>query len=351
MRLQQLGWIVCFVLALTTIAQCSVVRVRVDGDDANDGSTWALAKKTVSGGLATAVSGDEVWVAKGTYVESVTLKDGVGLYGVFAGVESLRDQRDRKKNLTMLDFRAQGSTVYAPAGAGSSSIIDGFTIENNGPYGRIVFTNVIGCGPSSSPRISNNTISHCRVYDGGGAGIICANGSSPDIVDNIVAGNSVAHGPIGSMGGGMYCESGSSPRISGNLFRGNSAGLGSAILCGSPTAIICNNTFEANSGTTSLIFTVYCTGSAVVFGNTFIRNYVGAGAAIYSDYGSPTIAGNIITDTQGYSYSAAIGCRSGSPGVLNNTITGNKSYGIRCELAASPVVRDESSRSTSAAVL
>ena len=71
----------------------AVVRVTPDGSDANDGSTWALAKATVQNAIDTAwvEGGGEVWVKQGTYAERLTLSAWVHAYGGFAGTETERD--------------------------------------------------------------------------------------------------------------------------------------------------------------------------------------------------------------------------------------------------------------------
>ena len=61
-----------------------------------DGSAWAQAKD-LAAALSAATTGDELWVATGTYTPTVlttadprsatfTLKDGVTIYGGFAGL-------------------------------------------------------------------------------------------------------------------------------------------------------------------------------------------------------------------------------------------------------------------------
>ena len=52
----------------------TVVRVRPGGNDAQNGSSWALAKRTVQAGInAASLLGGEVWVQAGTYGERITL--------------------------------------------------------------------------------------------------------------------------------------------------------------------------------------------------------------------------------------------------------------------------------------
>lgn len=54
----------------------------------SDRSSWAKTKRTVQASLNAATpTGGDVWVAAGTYVETVTVPLGVSLYGGFAGSE------------------------------------------------------------------------------------------------------------------------------------------------------------------------------------------------------------------------------------------------------------------------
>ena len=49
------------------VAAHAIVRVSPEGDDANDGSSWTLAKRTVQAGIdAASAQGGEVWVKAGT---------------------------------------------------------------------------------------------------------------------------------------------------------------------------------------------------------------------------------------------------------------------------------------------
>ena len=62
----------CLCLGLT--AQGATIFVKADATGANNGTRWADAFNQVQPALNAAVSGDEVWVAAGTYVENITLK-------------------------------------------------------------------------------------------------------------------------------------------------------------------------------------------------------------------------------------------------------------------------------------
>jgi hypothetical protein len=73
-----------------TIEVIPVIYVKPDGNDSNDGLTWLTAKKTITGAMNAVSEGCEIWVAAGTYQENVTLSSMVGLYGAFAGYETVK---------------------------------------------------------------------------------------------------------------------------------------------------------------------------------------------------------------------------------------------------------------------
>jgi parallel beta-helix repeat protein len=250
-----MGWLGVSRLDAATIYVCPA------GSDANDGLTWPTAKKTVQAGLNAAASDDQVWVAAGTYVENITLKSGVALYGGFAGGESDLAQRNWTTNVTVLDGNQQDRVVSLPLTPGQTARLDGFTIRNGRPYL-------------------------------GGGGILCG-GGSPVIANNRITGNNVR--PL-EWGGGIFCEDGS-PTIINNVITGNSASAGGGIYCwdGSPT--IANNIIAGNS--------VYDSGGGICWkshenltlvNNTIIGNSASSGGGIYSGSSSfPTITNPVCT--------------------------------------------------------
>lgn len=84
--------------------------IYVDGSatGANNGTSWTDAYTDLQDALsAPPVSGDEIWVADGTYKPRTTywalsLKNGVAIYGGFSGVETSLEQRDWRTNVSLL---------------------------------------------------------------------------------------------------------------------------------------------------------------------------------------------------------------------------------------------------------
>ena len=83
--------------------QAKVYHVSIKGT--GDGSSWEKAMGSLDDALAKATSGDEIWIAAGTYKPTqliksskknsrhFPLKDGVSLYGGFAGTEKSKEER------------------------------------------------------------------------------------------------------------------------------------------------------------------------------------------------------------------------------------------------------------------
>jgi len=237
----------------------AILYVKPTGNDGSNGSSWALAKRTVQAGVNAAADNDEVWVAKGTYAELVTFKSGVALYGGFVGTETSRSQRDWRANLTILDARANGVVVTFPSGMSQTTRIDGFTIRNG----------------------YNNSY---------GGGIFCDQTAAPVIANNTITGNSAA-----GDGGGIYCYA-CSPTIANNTIVGNTAPDGGGIACAEASPTIANNAVVANSASYAGGAIYWRDASASMTNNTIVGNTAPDGGGIYS-YGyntSATILNNII---------------------------------------------------------
>lgn len=309
----------------------NVLYVSKSGSDQNSGLSWTNAFATIGKALSIAQPGSEVWVAKGTYYECVTLKPGVGLYGGFIGNETRRGDRPHfprpnpDNNATTLTF-VDDSVVHCLSGAGPDTILDGFVIENgfseksdpSQGFGGGVYIS------RSSPTVSHNTIRNCGAYWGGGGiaamwessapvifanvienntafqggGIIAFEGASPKIISNFIRGNTadaIPRPPYYSQGGGgLFISGNSKALIASNLITYNSTNYfrGGGICCenGSGIPVIVNNTVSYNSAPD-------CAGgiyggaikNCIVFNNNASS---GKDKDVYSDWPGPNIVGS-----------------------------------------------------------
>src|SRR5262245_35330260 len=142
---------------LEALEDRTVPSVWFANDDAaglNTGRSWADAFPSLQSALAAAVSGDEIWVAGGTYQPTIAvdrtisfvLKEGVAVYGGFAGTETLRSQRDWAAHPTTLsgDLGTPGDAsdnsyhVVTSAGLTRAAVLDGFTVTAGNAHGGLV---------------------------------------------------------------------------------------------------------------------------------------------------------------------------------------------------------------------
>lgn len=132
-------------LAFVLSINAKVVYVTSTGSVGNDGSSWDKAVDNLTTAMTKVVAGDEIWMAKGTYVinETLVLADYVDIYGGFAGTETAINQRvleDASKpwsfvNETVLtgnggDYRL--TDVNKGFDRTETTYIDGLTVSGHG---------------------------------------------------------------------------------------------------------------------------------------------------------------------------------------------------------------------------
>lgn len=232
-------------------AWAGVIYVKSDSPGPTfNGTSWTTAFHKVQDGVNAAVSGDEVWVAAGTYVERITLKAGVSLYGGFVGSETLRDQRDRRANLTTIDANGTCNVITVAAGATTSTVIDGFKLTRSAQCGGLNAVNGICCEQCSAT-ISNN------LFIDNGTAIYVYTGS-PVITNNEIRANSRV---------AIYCYD-SQSTIANNLIASNPNG---GITFSGTNGSIVNNTIVGNTSSPgTFIYGVEVSGSSNIVANNII---------------------------------------------------------------------------------
>ncbi len=276
---------------IPTLSISAVIYVDKDATGVNDGSSWFNAFVDFQDGLSEAVSGDEIWVAEGTYkpsqilggsgdgYKSFQMKNEVGIYGGFTGYETAREQRNFQDNLTILscDIGIEGDDTdncyhvfyhgyMHSTNLDNTAILDGFTITGARNY-------LFGGGGMAnwydSPTIRNCVFTDNQV--GRASGMLNEN-SSPIIKNCSFIGNIALHGS-----GGGVSNLWSSPVFTNCTFKNNSAigGLGGGINNSGSHPLIINCRFLNNSALLD-------------------QAGGGTGGGIYNDYEShPTIINNV----------------------------------------------------------
>ena len=263
-------------------------------------STWTNAC-LLQTALTNAVTGDEIWVAAGTYkpttgtdpAATFQLKNGVAVYGGFAGTESLRSQRNPAVNIATLSGdigapgESNGNSYHVVTGANGATL-DGFTITaGNADADPMNTANPNNWGGGmyigyNSPTLSNIIFTGNFAGGAGGGGGGLYNTGAPTLTNVTFTNNSASHG------GGMYNEGNAT--LTNVIFSYNSTysnGGGLNNVGASPT--LTNITFDHNSAG----FTgggMYNLGSPLLLSVTFSSNFAdseGGGVMLYNG-GSPT---------------------------------------------------------------
>lgn len=240
--------VIIFLLSSTHINAITFDKyyVKEGGAGKKDGKSWANASDNLQAMINYALAGDSVFVAKGTYMpaanSSFILKEGVKIYGGFAGTETNLSQRDLAAGLVSRLMPNTGTITIinnAAVNLSAASVLDGFLLTG-------APTNGISNGNSS------NIIRNCVFTGNGQAGVsytgaLYISGGSPSIINCRFMGNKGGNGAaVISLGGNAV--------IMNSLFSGNTGGKGTGIYAINSTIKVINSTFSGNNGS-STIFT------------------------------------------------------------------------------------------------
>jgi hypothetical protein len=298
---------------------CVIYADAAAANDTKDGKTWANAKKTLQAAINAAAAASttpanrcQVWVKAGTYKPSastttrattITLSNGVTVYGGFTGTEISPAQRNWKTNVTILSGDIDGDNAldaqnsYHVVTGVTGATLDGFTITmgyaSDGSGANSVGGAMYNSG--ASPTVTNCTFSNNSAI--GGGAMYNETNSSPTVTNCTFSGNGSA---ITTHGGAMYNGSGSPASVTGCTFSGNTATSGGAIYNACPS-VVSTSTFSGNAATN---------GGAIYNDGVFTQQ---VSDCVFSGNGSS--ASN--------TYGGAIYNKGASPKVINCTFFAN----------------------------
>jgi parallel beta-helix repeat protein len=325
---------VMLIIMTVNILSAATIYVKHDAVGMNNGTSWTNAYTSFQSGLNAAASGDEIWVAKGTYKPEYSyglgtnarrrhfrMKNEVKIYGGFAGTETLVSERVNFSsggvNETVLsgDIGIIGTNTdncnhifYHPTGVAlnSTALLDGFTIalgyaDSNNPHN-------LGGGMynyGSSPSLSNITFRNNYAL-GEGGGIY--NYSSAPVLTNVT----ITDNSSSSSGGGMYNVSASSPVLTNVVIKNNTASNsgGGIYVSTASVPVITNALFLDNSASSG--GGIFNTASVAFTNATFYNNSAGTGGAFYNGNASPSLNNCIIWGNTASSNGKQIYINSGS---------------------------------------
>jgi hypothetical protein len=270
----------------------TVIFVKADASGACDGISWANAFTVVQDALDAAAEGIEVWIARGQYVrkgsnaEVARLKQGVRVFGGFAGTELRLEERDLGAGN---ETRLEGQNGVRVVVGAADSALDGVTITGGlypaGDGGGVYLLNATGF------KIANCVITGNSAHWGGGIYLL---GSDAEITDTAISANAAVDG------GGIFNQN-SEVRLTGCTISGNisqgAIGGGGGIFNDNSTSAVTNCVFHGNSAQGAFAGGIYnnYTSTHTVTNCTFFGNSAKlGGAAIFNNINaSPEIVNSI----------------------------------------------------------
>lgn len=304
----------------------------------NNGADWENGYLLLTKAITNSLAGDTIWVAKGTYSPGLlvssyfTLKEGIRIFGGFAGTETELAARDsvavRAANETILTGNNKSyHVVYNALNLTAATILDGFTISGGRTaigsfsaayYGAGIF-NSLGKAVFRNLWVKNNT-SYC--YGGG------MYNAAPATFSNIIFENNAVTG-TGSyaFGGGVYNTG--LATYTNIQFLTNKATNGGGMLNSAAAVTLNNILFKGNiAGITGGGFYNFNSGKPVFKNVTFIQNSsVRQGGAIYMANGTLTISNGVfsqnkVTNASSY-FGGALYHYAGTSTLINTTFSNN----------------------------
>ncbi len=162
------------------------------GTQNGNGSSWTNAFATIQAAVNSASAGDQIWVAEGVYLETVSVSGDVSLYGGFGGSETLLSQRNWSKHPTVIDANHIEKTNVVNVLSNARLTIDGFTLRN----AKFTAISLFGAGILLNAN-ATVTAAHNIITGNSGPGIL-NNGSATILTNLIYANGAGVEGNIGS---------------------------------------------------------------------------------------------------------------------------------------------------------
>ena len=273
--------------------------------------------------LTIATSGAEIWVQQGTYKPGTSdrnstflLKDGVAVYGGFAGTEaslSLRNS-DPSTNNTVLSGDLDGDSTFANNAyhvvsanfVFSTAILDGFKITGGNANSA---TENFGGGiysANSSPTLNNLIIDANTTNNAGGGMYAVTNHTQRSFYTTPTLTNVVFSNNIATRGGGLYTQN-ASPILLNVVFSGNTATSGAGGGMNNQTQTPATDEYSVPQLTNV----------------TFSGNTANGGGGLYNNNSNPTLINVTFSGNTANIRGGAIFNEGASPIIKHVTISGN----------------------------
>lgn len=293
-----------FVNALPVAAE--IIHVNAEASGADSGESWKDAHCDLQTALWRAQNGDEIWVAEATYRPtqnsrrdiSFVLNDGVAMYGGFAAIEKLREERDPGQRPTILsgnigDPDSSLDNTYRVIEAVDRSlppIVDGFVIRE--------------------------AYNEREGVDGRGGGVY-------NVRTDIQVSGCTIEDNYATYGAGMWNES-ASPHFERCVLRRNEKYAVVNWIGGNGQFVDCEFSDNLTSGRGAAFNAWTYTHTTMFIRCTFFRNLADDVGAVYDGFGDPVFEGCLFFDNKTKTSGGVAYLQDGSAVFANCTVYGNR---------------------------
>ena len=311
-------------LSASITSQAATLYVNFSATGANNGTSWANAYTRLQDALAVAASGDQIWVASGTYKPSTTgnrtqsfnVSSGVGLYGSFAGTESTLAERSATAAATILSGDRLGN------GSGSRSRTEATRLDNTYNVVRVT-------GAASTVTFDRLTIQsgHSETYGDTydrGAGIHFLASTA----GNVVITNCIIRWNTARSSAGWFDDSNhaflvtATQLVENQTERGGAAGFGSSFTMQN-SSFVGNRTENSRDGYQWGGGLFIANGTGQVINCVFASNYAAEeGGGVYN-HGNATFINCTFHGNSAVRWSSALHDRTNTASVKNCIFWGN----------------------------
>ena len=295
--------LLALLLGIITAPSAHAATIYVNGQmkTSGAGASWTQAKRTIGEAIDQATSGTQIWIANGTYHESLIMKGGMALYGGFQGKETRLSERNPITHPTIIDagqIAKQEKIAVVTIWNVKNICLDGIIIKGGSDGGiaclavddTLTIRNCVILGNSAEsgggisilynqfPRVSDCVITSNTATYGGGLDYRIHPNKPASFLDNCKIVGNVAD----ITGGGINVEYGNDLLIRNCIFNRNKtlrdysvdgtgfSGVGGGITCAYSSLKVINCTIS--------------------------QNIAGGGGGIFCDYESNPLIINTILD-------------------------------------------------------
>lgn len=333
----------------------SIIYVNQEATGSGSGLNWEDAMTDFAEAVDLAQAGDVIWVAQGVYKPTgrphggdsgnprtvhFTLKNGVSIYGGFAGNEEVLEERNYEENETILSGHIGDPldstdnclhVFYHPeqSNLDNTAVLDGFTIT--GGYADGFWPDNSGGGMLNLDNVSP-TIRNCLFSGNYGrlGGAVYNLVSEALFINCTFSDNTASDGDSNGSGGAVYNNSGS-PQYIECIFQNNhSISSAGAAYCKESYSLFQDCFFSGNTAISSGGAIHTYRDYSTIKCSTFTGNTARSGGAIFSSSGNlsdrsdiQVINSTFTANEAGYRGGAISTVAANNMLVLNSTFYGN----------------------------